>query len=278
MASPRSTSMVRAVIPLLASAITALGVFICLAAPPAARAAVSLRFTPPDTTLLAGESYTVAVVIDDPLDLRTVDLTVHYDPAVLGSVDGGPGSLFDEIFVWQEFIDDEPGVWSGVVVGMGPAEYIVGPGEIYVWNCTADALGCSGIEAIEVSLYTGDGELIVEEILLDRARVQVTDELMTPVTPILIAGPALKLYPNPFNAGVRLEADGLAPGSARVDVYDLKGRLVETAWSGILAEGGLVADWKPGRSGAAMPPSGTYLFVLRTADGTVISSRGILLK
>lgn len=268
MASPRASRLAAVFLPPLLAVLLAAG---------SASAVVDLRFSPADTTLLAGDPLDVAVFLDQPLAVRTVDLTVVYNPDVLDNGGGGPGSLFDGVFVWQEFDDSQPGRWNGVAVGMGPDEYAVGPGELYVWHCSADTLGFSGIEAIEVELYGVDGKLITGEIRLDRARVQVTDQQMTPVPAPLAATPLLELSPNPFNPRVRLSATRLRPGPARIEVYDLRGRLADVIWRGSVSGNELVIDWTPGNSGAE-PPAGAYLFVLRDDRGIAARAKGVLLK
>ncbi len=247
-------------------------------AAPADEPTAILRFAPADTILTAGDPLALAIVTDDTLELRTVELTVTYDPAVLTSVSGVPGAVYDGVSVWKTFENDVPGTWHGAVVAMGAQYVIHAPGELYVWNCAANGMGVSGVVAVEVRLFDPAGDLITGEIRLDRVRVTVTDENLTGVVPTPGPRPSLQLAPNPFNPRTRLSFSAPATGPARLDVYDLRGRLIDTPWRGDLDHRGAVLDWSPDASAAGTAASGAYLFVLRTADGGLARARGVLLK
>ena len=81
--------------PRATTTVALLGAILCavLAAAPPARAAVTLRFTPADTTVALGATSHLSIWLDEPLEVRTVEVWVRFDPAILTSLSGGKGSL-----------------------------------------------------------------------------------------------------------------------------------------------------------------------------------------
>jgi hypothetical protein len=80
---------------------------------------------------------------------------------------------------------------------------------------------------------------------------------------------ALSLHgnsPNPFNPLTRISFTLPQAGPARLDVFDVRGRLVSTLWQGELAAGPQAVSWdgrdERGRGVAA----GTYFAHLRAGD------------
>jgi len=71
-------------------------------------------------------------------------------------------------------------------------------------------------------------------------------------------------YPNPFNPQTTIAFDLSQPGHARVDVYDLAGRLVRTLHSGVLAAGPHQVMWNGRGSEGRMSAAGIYFFRLKT--------------
>jgi hypothetical protein len=69
-----------------------------------------------------------------------------------------------------------------------------------------------------------------------------------------------------------------AAGPARLEVFDLAGRLVATPWQGELGAVSLSLDWQALDATGRVLPSGVYLFRLSDGRGAVCTRRGTLLK
>jgi hypothetical protein len=254
-----------------------LAVVLALAACGPARAQVTLHFAPPDQTLQAGETGVLSVVLDEPFDLRTVELRVTYDDTLLGSLDGGPGDLFTatgcELFT--DFDDAVAGEWYGAAVILGHDCWATGPGELYRWTFEALDAGTSPVAAVEVVLYDPQANP-VQGNTLPPTTVVVETDVGVPAWP---PGPTrLELYPNPFNPATRLRFSSARPGPARLEVYDLAGQCLGTAWQGRLGADPLSVRWE-GRDGTGRPlANGVYVFRLRCASGETRVARGVLLK
>jgi general secretion pathway protein D len=61
--------------------------------PPPGGGASSMSFSPPESTVRAGETVTVSVVVMNAQNITGVELLVAFDPGVLEAVDVGPGTL-----------------------------------------------------------------------------------------------------------------------------------------------------------------------------------------
>ncbi len=83
--------------------------------------------------------------------------------------------------------------------------------------------------------------------------------------------------PNPFTGSTRLRFDLPAAGSAKLDIYDVSGRLVRRLVDGALAAGSHEITWDGRASGAEPLPSGVYLYRLE-AGGEVAERRLLLLR
>ena len=75
-----------------------------------AAASPVLRWERPFVKLLVGETATLGVVLDDTLDVRTFEVRVAFDPAIIASVDGGPGAAFAGLDLYQDFVLEDDGV------------------------------------------------------------------------------------------------------------------------------------------------------------------------
>lgn len=77
--------------------------------------------------------------------------------------------------------------------------------------------------------------------------------------------------PNPFNANTSINYTLLADARVRVDVFDLKGRLVVTLLDEFQAQGENFAIWKTEDS-----PSGTYFFRLAVDEFQVFGKMSLV--
>ncbi len=67
-------------------------------------------------------------------------------------------------------------------------------------------------------------------------------------------------YPNPFNAQTTIRFSLPEAGTVTLDIYDILGRKIESAFTGSLPAGGQSVVWDAGGN-----PSGVYFFLLETA-------------
>ncbi len=99
----------------------------------------------------------------------------------------------------------------------------------------------------------------------------VGEELKVPVVASLLPN-----YPDPFNAQTVIPVFMPADGVARVEVYDISGRLVETLWSGMLSAGLTVLRWNGCDSAGRQVPSGVYFVRLRAGDVVQVSRMALI--
>lgn len=236
---------------------------------------VSLRWDPHDQTIPVGGSGHLSVMIDEPLDLRTIELWVEYDPTILTSIHGQPGELFHSsgCALFTDFQDDVPGQWYGTAIALGFDCWLTGPGELYRWDFDGLGPGFSHVEAMQVRLYDPDAVLL-EEVTLPGTIVFVGNDTGVPSDPPRNLG--LGLHPNPFNPSCWIELEGSGP--AWLEVFDPTGRLLAAPWSGVLAEGPRSIRWSGVDESGTPLPSGVYLFRLRDEAGLRETRRGLLIK
>ena len=237
-----------------------------------ADAGVDLRWEAHWSSLGFGQAGSVSLMIDAAQPLRTVEVWIDYDPAVVEGLNAVPGSLFDGVpcFLWQGYDEPAPGQWHGYVVIIGGDCSITGPGELLRWTFeTGYVTGFTRLETDQVDLYDPAANLL-PDVALGAATIAVS---LTP-TAVRVAPPlSLGLAPNPFNPRTRITLDLPAGLSARLEVRDLRGRLLDVPWQGEGGPGPLLIDWDP--DGLA---SGPYLLRLSTADGRVRTVRATLLR
>jgi immune inhibitor A len=77
-------------------------------------------------------------------------------------------------------------------------------------------------------------------------------------------------FPNPFNPSTRIQFNMSLAGQARLEIFDLLGRIVETVYNGELASGEHRITWD-----ASGQPSGVYFYRLTTSRG--IATRRMIL-
>ncbi len=260
--------MIRATLALFA-------LLILLAAWPVS-AEITLRFDPQDQTIPVGGSGHLSVMIDEPVELRTIELWVHYDPAILTSIHGTGGDLFTDsgCSLFQDFDDDIPGEWYGTSIALGYDCWLTGPGELYRWDFDGLAAGFSHVDAVQVLLYD-PAAVVIADVTLPGTLVFVGNG--TDAGPAPAAGLELGLAPNPFNPDCRLSLTGTAAGPARLEVFEITGKRLGTVWEGDL-NGRLEVDWRGLDERGAALPSGAYLFRLSDASGHQVTIRGMLLK
>lgn len=241
-------------------------------------ATVNLRFTPADTTVTAGTTNRLSIMIDDlDANVRTIDVYVDYDTTVVASMDGAAGALYDAsgFFVFQGIENNVPGQWHGYAVVMGSEDFLEGPGELYYWEYEALADGTTPVTAVEVYVAAGDGTYY-QDIVLEGTTINVFDPLSAaPDVPARQGD--LKAWPNPFNPRTTLSTELAVAGPGRMVVYDMRGREVVVLFEGELPGGPASFVWDGRDDGGQLQPAGSYLFQLRTGTGTW-TTRATLVK
>lgn len=93
--------------------------------------------------------------------------------------------------------------------------------------------------------------------------------------PAALAGP--RNWPNPFNPSTTIAFTLPAPGPARLELFDIRGRLVRTLLDGRLEAGRHTRVWDGRDGGGRELSGGVYLYRLTTAEGA-LSGKMTLLK
>lgn len=253
-------------------------VLACVGLATVAQAQVNLRFVPSDTTLAVGDACRMSIVIDEPVAIRTIDVTVTYDPSVVQSQGGGSGTLYTSsgIFTFQGFESPNAGQWHGYAVLMGAGLAIHGPGELYYWDFTALANGSTPITSIEVYVATTDGSWF-SSVMLPPGVVKVGPQASQVGVELPARAAAMTLWPNPFNPRTEVVAILPEPGWTTVDVLDVRGRRVARLFEGAAEAGPLVLNWDGKMDGGWAAPGGSYLFVMKGRHFRA-AAKGVLLK
>lgn len=87
--------------------------------------------------------------------------------------------------------------------------------------------------------------------------------------PTAVAGPVLRLEPNPFNPRLAIRLTVPGPGPVTGGIYDVRGRRVRELRGAASAAGDFEAAWDGRDATGAEAPSGAYLVRLTTAGGVV---------
>jgi hypothetical protein len=238
-----------------------------------------LRWAPADTTIGPNQQVTLSIMLDDPLDVRTIELYIGYDSDIISTVGGGPGELFlpfqSSWFSHFSEVDEEnPGQWYGYCVILGANDWAVGPGELFSWTVEGNINGISALTSVSVILLPpGGGEY--DQVQLPAAEVVVLDP--SPVPTFMASGPGMNLYPNPFNPRVQVDFSLGEHPKGLLEVYDMRGRRVATLWQGTAQQAEQIT-WDGRDALGRAVPSGVYTFSLQGNDGSRFTTRGTLLR
>ena len=242
-----------------------------------AHAQITLRFSPADTTISPATSGRLTVMLDDAIDVRTIDLRVSFDPAIVSSVVGGGGALFTDsgYQLFQGFENSAPGEWYGYSVIIGAGLSVLGPGELFYWDFEAVAEGVSAVTSVNTYLAAEDGTWY-PGVTLSQTTITVGDPTSS-VGDLPALKQGLRLHPNPFNPRTEIFFDLPQPGYVELAVYDLRGREVVVLHQGLTPAGPFTSSWDGLDSRGLAQPGGVYLFRLATPAGQT-GTKGVLLK
>jgi hypothetical protein len=250
-------------------------VLVVLTAP--AQADPVLRWSPADGTIPVGDEITLSVMLDDTLTVRTIELYIEYDPALVTTVSGGPGALFTGFNLFQGFEEDdpqEPGVWHGYCVILGATAWATGPGELFRWTVAGDTVGICPITTVELTLLPPGGSSYPEATLPGTTLI-IEDDLVS-VPDATAGGAHLTVQPNPFNPTTRVSFSFGDHRAGHLAVLDARGHHVTTLWAGESQSGW--ATWNGTDAAGRSVPSGVYSFVLTDGAGRRATARGTLVR
>lgn len=242
-----------------------------------ASADVTLRFAPADTTLQPGITTRMSIMCDDDLNLRTIEVFVQFDPAIIGSISGGPGTLFTDpgFNLFSGFELTEPGVWHGYCVVMGASDFITAPGELFYWEIEGLAEGSSPVTTVSIILVA-PGSIQVPDLSLPPTTITF-ESTLSPVLDVPHPKQSLRCFPNPFNPRTEIRFELTSEATVDLDVFDLFGRRVATLHQGLAPQGIFSATWDGRDDEGNILPSGMYLFHMKTPSVTEIS-KGVLVR
>ncbi len=225
-----------------------------------ASAEVALRFSPADTTVDVGSITRLSVVCDDTLDIRTIELYVEFDPEVLGSVSGGPGTLFTDpgFNLFHGFELTETNVWHGYCVVMGAYDFAVSPGELFYWEFEGLADGVSPITSVSIILVA-PGSIIIPDVTLESTTVTVGEDLSAAPNNSW-PGHSLTCYPNPFNPQTRISFSLPETQRVHLNVYGIDGKLVATLVDETRGAGLHEVIWNGQNDAGQIQASGLYFY------------------
>lgn len=243
-----------------------------------ASAQVELRWSPQDTTIAPGESLRLGIHLDDPVNLRTIEVTVTYDTTLVESLGGGPGMLYQSSghFVLQSF-EEEAGRWHGFAIVMSAGEFITGPGELLYWDVTGLVEGVCPIQTVEVQIYDEQPQAnpLNDVILADNSLI-IHDTISAVHVPAVPSG-GLQIYPNPFNPRVQVGFQLENAAQGRLTVHDARGHRVTELHRGLIEAGPQVFSWDGTDESGRFMPAGVYVFQLQTGH-EVRRAKAVLVK
>ena len=242
-----------------------------------ANAQITLRFSPPDTTIAPDGAGRLSIMLDDAITVRTIDVRVAFDPTIVRSMGGTGGALFTDsgFQLFQGFEESAPGEWYGYTIVLGSEDVVVGPGELYYWDFEAVAEGVTPVTDVQTFLAVGDGTWY-EDVTITATTITVADPLSAAGDfPGFRSEPRLR--PNPFNPRTEISFDLDRSGWVALTVYDVRGRQVAILHDGTAPAGPFSCSWDGLDAHGLAQPGGVYLFSLETPAGRS-ATRGVLLK
>jgi hypothetical protein len=190
--------------------------------------AVELRFDPHNGGFVMGQDITLSIFTDEVVDIRTIELTIAFDPAILAPVDGNPGALYDAAgcSIFDDYQNDTPGECYGAAVTIGFDCWVTGPGELYNFIFHTLAEGVSPINVVMLRLYNPAGD-VIEEVILPDTHVYVGldfGDAPDPTYPTLMVsdGPRHTIMPG-WYLGVTVDSDLDGQPTPLADGDDLAG-------------------------------------------------------
>lgn len=242
-----------------------------------ARADVTFSLVGDRTSLETGDTLTVSVDVSVAGDaFNGYDAIFSYDPTFLELLppvpaSAGEGALFTEAcgLRFLNVSDDGDSTRyrvSHVILCAGVS--VTGPGRLYTLAFRAREASGATIVSLTGETQTYDaGELVT---------TVVEAPLIVPVNAVTSAPAAgrgldLRAAPNPFNPATTLHFDLPEAGSARLEIFDARGRHVLTLLDRALPAGPFAARWNGRDTRGDGAASGLYFARLRTARDEAVT-------
>ena len=178
------------------------------------------------------------------------------------------------------------GSWIGLNPATGAIIDTIGIGQTVTPEDDASALAATGVTCNPrglarsndgLTLYLADYSTNVIQVWTNANPATVSIEEETEA-PIVAKGYALyQAYPNPFNPSTKIEYEVGSIGNVKIDIYNLKGELVNTIVNGWHNLGSHNVVWNGKDNKNMQVPSGTYIYRL-TSAGVSFSKTVTFLK
>ncbi len=178
------------------------------------------------------------------------------------------------------------GSWIGLHPTTGQIIDSIGTGQTVAPTDDASALAATGVTCNPrglgrstdgLTLYLADYSTNVIQVWTNANPTTVSIEEETEA-PIIAKGYALyQAYPNPFNPSTKIEYEVGSIGNIKIEIYNLKGELVNTVVDGWHNLGSHQVVWNGKDSRDIQVPSGTYIYRL-TSSGVAFSKTVTLVK
>ena len=208
---------------LIAAAVAAA---IVAAASGSAVASTTVHFDPGQVLVSPGQEFDLSFrVAESPDSIASFQLYLSFDPEVIELTEAVQGTLYAESGVMTWFTDEEvgPGFWHFFDTVFGAGTHVLPPGELVHLTFTA--------------LEEGETEARIDTIRMTDIRRDPlpvvgfeNGHILVPLTGVEEGGGIARLgpaYPNPFVSATAVPffapMDG---GSAKAEIYDVRGRLV----------------------------------------------------
>ncbi len=224
---------------------------------------VELYFSPQDQNIALGGEGSLGIMLDEPLNVRTIELTIGFS-SFLEVTAGGAGAAFQDLpcYVWEE-LEDQEGQWYAFAVSIGSDCFVTGPGELFTFTFTGLSNGTAQINVISIMMYDDQGD-VIPDVTLPGTTVVVG----TGISPVDPGGPRfqpeISASPNPCNPRTVLKFWLPEARQADLAVFDVRGHKVRQLLAGPVADQWTSVPWDGRTDDGQAAPSGVYLYRLQT--------------
>jgi hypothetical protein len=167
--------------------------------------------------------------------------------------------------------------------GVSQTRLITGGGGFQSMNSRVLSFGlAANTQVDQVEIFWPDDTVQTLGALAANQHVQITkgEDPTSPVGDNALPRATVlgKAHPNPFNPSTTIDFALARSGPARLEVFDLNGRLVRVLVNENLDAGNHQATWNGNDRSGRSVASGAYFYRLTAADGSVQSGRMVLVK
>ncbi len=165
--------------------------------------------------------------------------------------------------------------WSAPWLVLGPTSGVVQPGDSLRVVASVDAAGLEdGLHATNVRLFSNDPASPADlPVTLAFGNVVGVSDTATAMTRA-----AITCRPNPFNPRTTVNFAMVRAGTARLAVYDLRGRRVRVLVHGEVADGLHSVEWDGCDAEGRACASGVYVMRLESAQAVLAVGKAVLVR